>query len=204
MNEIGKNETNKFTKKDALIQAAIKEFSVHSFEKASLNNILNKANVSKGVFYHHFTSKDELYLYVVGILFEKKKEFLMKYMTEEDKKGDIFQILKKNMFLGFKFAKLHPDIGDFSNLLMKERGNEVFVKVMTRYNVNTDVYVKSMIQNAISNGNIRDDISDEFATGMITYILNHVNEMLDTQSLEDYEKKVNDLFEFIEYGLKKR
>ncbi len=46
--------------RNVLLQAAFKEIYEHGFQAASLKNILDETNVTKGALYHHFPSKLEL------------------------------------------------------------------------------------------------------------------------------------------------
>ena len=45
-----------------ILQAAIRLFSLHGYFQTSTSDILEAANISKGAFYHHFKSKEELAL----------------------------------------------------------------------------------------------------------------------------------------------
>ncbi|MBI5839690.1 MAG: TetR/AcrR family transcriptional regulator [Chloroflexi bacterium] len=45
-----------------ILESAIKQFSVNGFSKASVDKICAEAGVSKGAFYHHFESKQALFL----------------------------------------------------------------------------------------------------------------------------------------------
>ena len=45
-----------------IIDAAIKLFSNNGYNKASVDDICTEAGISKGAFYHHFKSKQELFL----------------------------------------------------------------------------------------------------------------------------------------------
>jgi len=45
-----------------IIESAIKLFSDQGFNKASVNDICVEAGISKGAFYHHFKSKQELFI----------------------------------------------------------------------------------------------------------------------------------------------
>jgi AcrR family transcriptional regulator len=49
----------------ALLEAAALEFGTHGFEDASLNQILDRAGVSKGAAYYYFDDKEDLFLTVV-------------------------------------------------------------------------------------------------------------------------------------------
>jgi AcrR family transcriptional regulator len=45
-----------------ILEASIKLFSAHGFNAASVDDICAEAGISKGAFYHHFKSKQELFL----------------------------------------------------------------------------------------------------------------------------------------------
>ena len=45
-----------------ILEAAIKLFSNHGYNKASVDDICSAAGISKGAFYHHFESKQALFL----------------------------------------------------------------------------------------------------------------------------------------------
>lgn len=48
-------------KRDRILEAAAKAFSAHGYEKASLNRILEAAEISKGAAYYYFDDKADLY-----------------------------------------------------------------------------------------------------------------------------------------------
>ena len=43
---------------EKILDAAITEFGTKSYETASLNTVCSENNISKGLLYHHFKSKD--------------------------------------------------------------------------------------------------------------------------------------------------
>ena len=45
-----------------ILEASIKQFSVNGYNKASVDNICAQAGVSKGAFYHHFKTKQDVFL----------------------------------------------------------------------------------------------------------------------------------------------
>ena len=55
-------------KRDRIINAAIEEFARYPFEKASTNNIVKKAGISKGLLFHYFDSKQALYEKLIGFV----------------------------------------------------------------------------------------------------------------------------------------
>ena len=52
-------------KRDAILEAALDEFSEHGFENSSFNRILARVGVSKGAIYYYFVDKEDLYLTVL-------------------------------------------------------------------------------------------------------------------------------------------
>ncbi|WP_027963298.1 TetR/AcrR family transcriptional regulator [Halalkalibacillus halophilus] len=54
--------------KERIIQSSLELFSEHGFHGVSINDLVSHCGTSKGGFYHHFTSKDEL-LFVIHDLF---------------------------------------------------------------------------------------------------------------------------------------
>ena len=62
---------------EALWDAALGEFSGHSFGEASLNEILKTAGINKGSFYYRFNDKKDLYLSVFSRLADEKLELFL-------------------------------------------------------------------------------------------------------------------------------
>lgn len=48
--------------KARILEAAVKQFSVNGYNKASVDSICEQAGVSKGAFYHHFKTKQDVFL----------------------------------------------------------------------------------------------------------------------------------------------
>jgi AcrR family transcriptional regulator len=48
----------------AIVQAAIECFYEHGYEGTSVQDVVERAGVTKGAFYHHFTKKDDLLIHI--------------------------------------------------------------------------------------------------------------------------------------------
>lgn len=73
-----KREQKNIKSKNKILQAAINEFGFKDYTNASINNICNDNNISKGLIYHYYESKDELFLLCVGECFDKLSNYLNK------------------------------------------------------------------------------------------------------------------------------
>ena len=62
--------------REKILHAAIGEFGSNGYDKASLNAALAQSGISKGLVYHYFKNKDELYLSCVKSCFEALREYL--------------------------------------------------------------------------------------------------------------------------------
>lgn len=67
-------EKTKLTR-EKIIAAGISEFGSKGYKQASINNI-SGAGISKGLIYHNFHSKDDLYIECLGICFDEMTERL--------------------------------------------------------------------------------------------------------------------------------
>lgn len=61
-----------------ILKSSIVEFGEKGYDNSSINAICSKNNISKGLIYHNFKSKDELYLIVVKECFNKLIEYMKK------------------------------------------------------------------------------------------------------------------------------
>lgn len=201
---VDQESSKAFERRQEVIDAALREFSSKGYKGASLNNILKDAQISKGTFYYHFKSKEDLYFFLIGILIDEKKEFLKDRIKPEDFNKDIFSIFRLQAKLGVEFAINNPHINDFSKSFIKEKGSSIYDKALGRYNFKDDASIKALIDNAYAKGEIRDDMPKEFAERLIGHLFTNLVELSSAVNVEDYEKQINYLIEFMKNGLAKR
>ena len=63
-----KREEKNSLARQRILDAALEEFSSRGYEGASLNTVCAEKGISKGIIYHHFKDKDELYLLCGSLL----------------------------------------------------------------------------------------------------------------------------------------
>lgn len=66
------------------MESALTEFSRSGYAGASMNMICSSRDISKGIIYHYFKSKDELFLECIRECFELLTEAIRSRETEED------------------------------------------------------------------------------------------------------------------------
>ena len=71
------------SKKEIILETATTLFTEQGFEKTSVAAICESANVSKGLVYHHFTSKDEI---LIAIYEQSTQEMINLSSNKTEKK----------------------------------------------------------------------------------------------------------------------
>ena len=100
-----KREEKNLQSRRRILSAALHEFGTHPYETASLNTICQEGGVSKGIIYHYFKDKDELYLLCVQECFDA----LAAYLREQPlPQGDGMTAAKQWLFGALPFFEGHP------------------------------------------------------------------------------------------------
>src|SRR5699024_9498436 len=88
-------------KQKEIINAAIMEFAQSGFEKASTNEIVRKANISKGSLFNYFNSKIDLYLYLIDysvqIIEQIVEQIDLIVYTKQKESAEVKEIIKQKV-----------------------------------------------------------------------------------------------------------
>ncbi|MBN2879444.1 MAG: TetR/AcrR family transcriptional regulator [Clostridia bacterium] len=107
-------------KRDKIINAAIDEFAANGYEKASTNEIVKNAGISRGLLYHYFKDKEELYDVLTKYAIET---FVDKINSSIDwDEPDIFERLKQITFVKIEVSRVYPKLFNFVvNIFLKDK-----------------------------------------------------------------------------------
>lgn len=117
-------------RRDAVLNAALKEFSLRGYDNASTNVIAKEAGISKALMFHYVGSKQELFLVVYDYFSDLiKREYfeLMNYCAT-----DIFDRLLQSYLLQIKLFEKYPWILEFNKLSVTTNSNEVNAELEKR------------------------------------------------------------------------
>lgn len=110
-------------KRNAILNAALKEFATKGFDKASTNIIAKEAEISKPLMFHYVGSKQELFLCVYDYfsdLLDKKY-----YSKIDSTEKDIFSRLRQSYLLQIELIKLHPWVFEFNELSIPTKSDAI-------------------------------------------------------------------------------
>lgn len=105
--------------KEKILQAAITEFSASGYDKVTMENICTRHGISKGMMYHYYSGKDDLFLLCVQNMYQIMQQYLEENMAELEKK-DALHALKEFWMLRESFFGEHPPFKNiFENALLR-------------------------------------------------------------------------------------
>lgn len=105
--------------KEKILQAAITEFSASGYDKVTMENICTRHGISKGMMYHYYSGKDDLFLLCVQNMYQMMQQYLEANMAELEKK-DALHALKEFWMLRESFFGEHPPFKNiFENALLR-------------------------------------------------------------------------------------
>jgi TetR/AcrR family transcriptional regulator len=192
-----------FEHRQELFDYSLEEFSTLGYEQASINAILEKAGMSKGQFYYHFKSKEDLYLALIDEVISRKKAFMAQVMRPQDFDQDIFTIFKIQMKHGMAFARAHPHISNFSESFLREKGSAIYQKALSIHNFENNAQVIALVEKALQRGELRSDLPPQFIHSLIGYLFTHSADLAGLCQVEDFEHGMNYVIDFLKNGLAK-
>jgi len=203
--EFHKFHTLEEEKQERVINAAMKEFLV-GYKKASTDNIVREAGISKGLLFHYFGTKEGLYNYLIdhGVDIIMEQFLGLINVNQADVLESLWQLALLKQDLSMQF----PSIFDFLTSTYMHTGSTINAAhgkldemVKMRARIMEDIY---------NNGNhdlFREDIDPKKAIDIITWAVNGYTqsltaiapaESLGESARENYDKYLNDLKEMLD------
>ncbi len=189
------------TLKEKIIHESLKLFSLKGFLSTSMNDILQAANTSKGGFYNHFKSKEDLFFTVLD---EARKNWREKNLADLDQLEKPVQKVKKllenyrdrylrdtkNLPGGCIFLTLTVELVDQKPRLSREV-NDGFVRLKAM--------IKRLLDQGKESGELRDEVDTEAVTEMIFAGMLGASVIYDMEkSAASLDQSINSLIDHLE------
>ncbi len=117
------NRTNKNSekRKEELIEIALSQFLVNGYEKTSIRSILSEAGGEIGMFYHHFESKEEIYMKALQLFNERYLQLLELKLKDET--------INFENKLTFIFEAVSNELAKYQQLKTEQVDTEILSKI---------------------------------------------------------------------------
>lgn len=186
--------------KAKILEAAMNEFGAKGYAASSLNNICN-TGISKGLLYHNFKSKDDLYLACVSQCFHALSEFL--------KEKDIGTDLQKYAETRLLFFKEHENEARifFESVLQPP---ETLKQDIGRARAEFDDYNQKLYEQILEQIHLRPGVTKEACMHYLKLFQDMFNGYFSSpavgnlsiaETLAAHEQGLSKIFDFILYGI---
>lgn len=154
-------------KKELIINVAIKEFVQNGFDKASTNEIVKEAKISKGSLFNYFNSKKDLYVYLIEYGIEIIENL---YAQIDLNETDLFKRIENIGLQKLHIHKKFPHVFDFLATSIQEESDEV--KDIIKHKVDP-IYDrgKDIIYKHIDYSKFREEIDIEKAIEILNWTM---------------------------------
>lgn len=104
--------------KQEILEAALKEFGANGYSQVNMEHICKNHGISKGMMYHYYSNKDELFLLCVRHVFEALTDHIEQDMNrmadtvtqqESQKENSALRHIQSFFMLREHFFLLHPE-----------------------------------------------------------------------------------------------
>lgn len=157
-------------KKVRLINAAMKEFGENKFDKASTNTIVKEAGISKGLLYHYFSSKKDLYTYLFDYAIKAIALPIAEEVGLED--TDIIRRMERITKLKVKIFHEMPALLSFSKAMYEGMDYTDVKKILKKYNIPLDMYYSHNVDKSL----FKEGVDVVMAVKTIQYTFERVGE----------------------------
>lgn len=98
-------------KQNAILDAGLQNFGRLGYRKASVRDIAQAAGISKGMIFHYFGSKKQMYLYLLQVAYE---DFTQAFQNGIDNANtDFFDRIRESIRIKMEVLKVHPAFFQF-------------------------------------------------------------------------------------------
>jgi TetR/AcrR family transcriptional regulator len=156
-------------KKKTIIDASIDEFSRNGYDKASTNNIVKQAGISKGILFHYFGSKKNLYLYLLDFCTDYYVSYL-KENTNEDS-NDFFERVLYWTKLKLNMSAKEPALYHFFTNVYLDIPEDFKCEIDEKYRELLEIN-NSILLNNVDMTKFKEDINKEKAIELIFMTFN--------------------------------
>lgn len=163
------------SKRNAIIEAFLKEFSHHTYDEASITSVTKELGIAKGSIYQYFKDKMELFLFLLKECSEKKLGYVgnlkrMDYPTF----WDYFRALFEG---GLEFDHNHPFHSHFLHNLTQHANAHSIQKWYSTMERQTLQYFTTLVQFEVDLQQFRSDIDPD----TMGYILHNMGVSIQKQ-----------------------
>ena len=178
---------------DLILNVALNLFIENGYENTTIQDIINNlGGLSKGAIYHHFKSKEEIFVGVCQRIEDQNAYYFDKIRDDKNKTG-----LEKIKSM-IKSSYENPNNDAMMAISSKLLRDAKFVnnQIIEIFEVIAPRYIQPMIEQGVSDGTIKTEYPKELAEVLILLLNLWISPMLMKATAAEVRKKLK-LFQFM-------
>lgn len=192
--------------KERILNVAIEEFAQNGYKAASTNTICKKANISKGLLYHYYNSKEKLYITVVRHVIDSFKRNIAINIKDSKMKG--IDYVEEYFGVKFNFFRENPLYSKIIVNLVIDNSIEKARELSSEF----QNYNNNLIYDVIKNIDINPKFNKEKAFELIVMIgenlekkhMKRINDIDKDSAVEEFRKDHKEMLEMVFEGIDKQ
>jgi AcrR family transcriptional regulator len=152
-------------KQQRIVNAAMREFALRGYDRASTNRIVEEAGIAKGLLFHYFRSKKQLFLYLYDRVLTWVTEEVFRNVDFSE--ADFFKRLEMGQRAKIALIRVYPDSMNFLKTAYLEESGDVKADLEARKGGLTMSFQKAF--EGVDQGLFRDDLDAALAVKTIAW-----------------------------------
>ncbi len=144
-------------KRKRIFNAAAEEFAENGYRKASVNNIVKNAGISKGSLFQYFSTKRNLFDDLVQLAADQVKIYLKK-VREDTEDVSFFERLDRLIRSGFDFIDTRPTLSRIYFQLLQSGDSPFGPGRILELRGRGEGFLRDLMVEAQNKGELRDDL----------------------------------------------
>ena len=105
-------------KRNLIMDVALEHFASDGYHNTTISQIARYAGISKGLLFHYFRNKQELYNYLENFVFQKMMDVILEEIDWNE--SDIFNRIKQIAIIKMEVISKYPGIETFGKVIYEK------------------------------------------------------------------------------------
>lgn len=178
----------KTEKKEKLIHAFLREFSIHTYDDASITSVVKLLGIAKGSVYQYFNDKHDLFKYLIEVCAATKLKYVSSIQRESF--PDFWHFFRKLYECGYQFDIENPLQSHFLHNLQRSLNAPTTKDFFIQMQKQAIQAFEKMVEHEVSLGLFRTDVSTETMGFMLYKVGVSIMEQLEYNGTIDPQKSI--------------
>ena len=191
-------QTNEQTEKyNKIVEASLMLFSKYGYKKTAVDEIVLEANISKGLFYHYFKNKKELYLHLYKDLSISLTKKIYEVSNSDNTPKDLFNQIRTMVYVQITLMKESPYMYEFFYSVRNEQDKGICQSLQE---IDEDLKQKGYenIMDAIDYSVFKDNVNIAKAVDIIFWTVEGYSKRITNEKREINQKIFDELDTYLD------